>query len=317
MTQMNETKWATVPDISVVMPCLNEQENVRSIAEAVAAELEQVGATFEIIFIDNGSSDGTEAILRQLCAEDRRIRAIFNNRNYGQMRSPTYGIYQARGRAVVGMCSDFQDPPAMLGAFIERWKCGAKIVLGVRRMQGRSWIAAAGYSILGAIGDYRIIPGATGFGLYDRAVVDCLKEWNEPEPFFRGMLVESGFRLETIVFDRPGRAGGRSKNNVWTLLAFSLSALASSSKALLRLPLLLGLGSFAVAAILAGASAIAAIVGASTMLPVILAVVSFYFGIGFLTLGVMGEQLRLIAERSRNTPLVIERERLNFPDGRA
>ena len=165
-----------------------------------------------MVFIDNGSTDGTIDILKGICAADPRIRLIVNNRNYGQMRSPTHGIYQTTGAAVVAISSDFQDPPELIGQFIERWRAGAIIVLGVRQSEKQSplmrSIRAIGYGFFERFGDYRVIPGATGFGLYDRRVVDTLKQWRDPEPFFRGMLVESGYRLETIPYHRPGRAGG-------------------------------------------------------------------------------------------------------------
>jgi len=121
------------PELSIVIPCFNEEENVRAICAAVTAEAERHARSHEIVLIDNRSTDATRAIIRELCAEDGRVRAIFNTRNYGQMRSPTHGIYQAAGEAVIGMCADFQDPPAMIGIFLRQWREGAQIVLAQRR----------------------------------------------------------------------------------------------------------------------------------------------------------------------------------------
>ena len=126
------------PEISVVIPCFNEAENVRAICAAVTAQLERHAKSHEIIVIDNCSTDGTRDIVRELCGNDPRIRAIFNNRNYGQMRSPTYGIYQAGGEAVIGMCADFQDPPELIGEFIREWRAGSQVVLGRRRTERTS-----------------------------------------------------------------------------------------------------------------------------------------------------------------------------------
>ncbi len=112
------------PELSIVIPCFNEEENVRAICAAVTAEAVQHARSHEIILIDNGSTDGTRGIMRALCAEDPRIRVILNNRNYGQMRSPTYAIYQAEGEAVIGMCADFQDPPALIGDLVRQWRAG-------------------------------------------------------------------------------------------------------------------------------------------------------------------------------------------------
>lgn len=305
-------------DVSIVIPCYNEEENAEPIARAVIAALESTGASFELIFIDNDSSDSTVAIVKRLCAADARIKLIANSRNFGQMRSPTYGIYQAQGRAVIGMCADFQDPPALLPEFIERWRQGVPIVLGVRESEAgsarKSIARSIGYGLLDRFADYRVIPNATGFGLYDRKVVDVLAGMNEPEPFFRGMLVESGFRIETIPFARPMRAAGISKNNFSRLLDFYLSSLGSSSKRLLRLPFYfaafagLGAGACAVLAILA------ALFGSGFATPLgWIAFAELHFAILCGFLGMIGEQMRLVAERSRNAPLVIERERVNLP----
>ncbi|HVJ03388.1 MAG TPA: glycosyltransferase family 2 protein [Sphingomonas sp.] len=309
------------PELSIVIPCFNEQENVRAICAAVTAEAARHVRSHEIILIDNDSTDATREHMRALCAEDPRIRAIFNNRNYGQMRSPTYGIYQAEGAAVIGMCADFQDPPAMIGELVTRWRGGAQIVLGQRRSERASPLLRVarglGYAFLRRYGDYPVIPGATGFGLFDREVVDTLAAWNEPEPFFRGMLVESGFRLAVVPFDRPERAAGTSKNGFGALASFALSGLAGSAKSLLRLPILLAFAAAGIAIlILFGAGLAAFLEGPALAL--------FGFSVGFamfavllLFLGLIGEQVRMLAERSRNVPLVIEGERINFPPERA
>ena len=308
-------------ELSIVIPCYNEEENVQAICAAVAAEAERHVQSYEIILIDNGSTDRTRLLMRHLCAEHPRIRAIFNNRNYGQMRSPTYGIYQAEGAAVIGMCADFQDPPEMIGAFVRQWRAGAQIVLAQRRSERTSpllgLIRRLGYGLLGRYGDYPVIPGATGFGLYDREVVDTLAAWNEPEPFFRGMLVESGFRMAIMPFDRPERAAGETKNNVAALYSFALSGLAGSGKSLLRLPIPLALLAAAAVVPLAAGTVAAAIVGGAVWPLLGLTVATAMFAIILLFLGLLGEQVRMLAERSRNVPLVIEQERLNFPAGRA
>ncbi|MET0307472.1 MAG: glycosyltransferase family 2 protein [Sphingomonas sp.] len=309
------------PELSIVIPCFNEVENVRAICRAVSAEAAQHAASHEIILIDNDSTDGTREIIRALCAEDPRIRAIFNNRNYGQMRSPTYGIYQAGGAAVIGMCADFQDPPAMIGEFMRLWRAGAQVVLGQRRSEeGDAMLGSVrrlGYGLLGRVADYPVIPGATGFGLFDRVVVDALAQWREPEPFFRGMVVESGFRLALVPFDRPARAAGSSKNGFAALASFALSGLAGSAKSLLRAPIPIALGAAALALPLLIAAA-AALVTSGPFWPLLsLAFVMALFAVLMFFLGLIGEQVRMIAERTRGVPLVLESERINFPAHRA
>jgi glycosyltransferase involved in cell wall biosynthesis len=306
------------PEISAVIPCLNEAENAAAIARAVGDQLEALGVAYEIIFIDNGSTDGTVAIVKGLCAGDQRIRLIVNTRNFGQMRSPTHAIYQASGEAVIGISADFQDPPELIGPLVARWRAGAMIVLGVRASEDTSWflnfIRAIGYGFFSRFGDYRVVPGATGFGLYDRRVVDCLRTWRDPEPFFRGMLAESGFPLETIPYHRPQRAGGQSKNNPLSLLSFALSGLASSSKGLLRLPFYFALVVSLTTLLTMLAGVTRAILGHAPWLILGLALAQACFAAICFFLGFIGEQVRLIAEIVRDTPLVVERERVNFPN---
>ena len=308
------------PELSIVIPCFNEAENVEAICAAVTAEAMLHAHSHEIILIDNCSTDATRALMRKLCTADPRIRAIFNNRNYGQMRSPTYGIYQAEGRAVIGMCADFQDPPAMIGEFVRQWRAGAQVVLGQRRSESASPLLRLarrlGYGFLGRFGDYPVIPGATGFGLFDREVVDTLAAWNEPEPFFRGMLVESGFRLAVVPFDRPQRAAGESKNDFAALFSFALSGLAGSAKSLLRMPIALAFGVVGIALALLLATFVAVALGGPVWALLGFTMGFAMFGVLLLFLGLIGEQVRMLAERSRNVPLVIEEERLNFPAGR-
>lgn len=309
------------PELSIVIPCFNEEDNVRPICAAVTAEAERHTASHEVILIDNCSTDGTQAIMRDLCLADPRIRAIFNNRNYGQMRSPTYGLYQAEGMAVIGMGADFQDPPSMIGEFMRQWRAGAQIVLAQRRSEPASFLLGLarkiGYRILRRFGDYPIIPGATGFGLFDRQVIDTLAAWNEPEPFFRAMLVESGFRLSILPFDRPARAAGESKNNPAALYSFALSSLAGSGRSILRLPIALSFVSAVFTLGMAVAMIVTACLGGAFGTLAGLTLNLAMFSILLLFLGLLGDQVRMLAERSRNVPLVIEEERINFPSARS
>jgi glycosyltransferase involved in cell wall biosynthesis len=307
----------SVPDISVVIPCRNEEANAEAIAAAVISELEPLSITFDIIFIDNESSDQTVPIIREMCRRDPRIRLIVNTRNFGQMRSPTHGIFAARGRAVIGMCADFQDPPALLPRFVERWRAGVDIVLGVRESEKSGVILDTtrklSYALARNFGDHAIIPNATGFGLYDRKVVDAIRAMNEPEPFFRGMLVETGYPLETITYHRPQRARGKSNNNFFALLDFAVGGLTASSKRLLRVPLYIGvLGAIATFVMFVGGIA-AFFLDRPIAGWFIAMILQAQFALLFGFIGLMGDHIRLISERTRRTPLVLERERINFP----
>jgi glycosyltransferase involved in cell wall biosynthesis len=307
------------PEVSVVIACRNEEDNAEAIAAAVIAQLETVTDSFDIIFIDNESQDRTVEIIRGLSSREPRVRLIINTRNYGQMRSPTHGIYQAGGRAVISMCADFQDSPALLPQFVRRWRDGVDIVLGVRESEKSgavlTFMRGLSYGLQKRFGDYSIIPNATGFGIYDRRVVEAIRALNEPEPFFRGLLVETGFAIETIPFKRPARAGGRSNNNFFTLLDFALNGLAGSSKKLLRAPLYVAflIGLLTVFSLLGAVYAL--FTGHSVQLWLLSAMIEGQFCLMFLFLGLLGVQMALVSERTRNQPLVLERERVNFPPG--
>jgi len=303
-------------EVSVIIPCRNEEANAEAIAAAVVAEVTKETADYEIIFIDNGSTDRTVELVKRLCEGNERIKLIVNNKNYGQLRSPTHAIYQTRGKAVIGICADFQDPPPMIGEFIRRWRAGADIVLAVRESEKSPLLVKIirylGYRVLNMIADYPVIAGATGFGLYDRAVVDQLASWREPQPFFRGMLVESGYSIETIPYVRPPRERGETNNNFFTMADFGLSALSGSSMGLLRLPFYFAAVVFALTGLTLLAALGRALFGYLPWGLLEFALIEFGFAWLFLFLALIGDQVRLISERTRNVPLVIEKERVNF-----
>ncbi len=314
---IHERALVASPEVTVCIACRNEEENVEAIAAAVTASMEQVDASFDIIFIDNESTDRTVEIVTRMCAEDARIKLIVNTRNFGQMRSPTHAIYEAGGRGVISMCADFQDSPDLLPEFVARWRAGAPIVLGVRKVEKSTLLLTffreLSYRMQRRFGDYPIIPNATGFGIYDRKVVNALKQLNEPEPFVRGLLVETGFQIATIPFDRPERAGGRSKNNFFTLLDFALNGLAGSSKGLLRTPLYIAFVFGLVTLFCLGGAVLSPLWNGSWQLWLFAVLLETQLTFIFLFMGLLGVQVGLISERTRNQPLVIERERINFP----
>jgi len=307
---------SATPEISVVIPCLNEEENAAAIANAVTKQFEPLTDSFEIIFIDNGSTDGTAAIVRNLCARDARIRLIINTRNFGQMRSPAHALFQAKGRGIIGIAADFQDPPELIPELIRRWRAGTDIVLGVSETKKTSLLYSSlrkfSYDLQRKFGDYPIIPNATGFGIYDAKVIRAIGELNEPEPFIRGLLIETGYAIDTITFKRPERAAGHSKNGFFTLLDFALSGLAYSSKGLLRAPLYFSFIAFAATIVSMLGAAWSIAWAQNPRMWMFAALLEFQFGLLFLFLGILGVQVRLISDRTRGMPLVIERERVNF-----
>lgn len=306
------------PTISVVIPTRNEEANIVQMAAAIVEQMEKTGETFDLIFIDNASDDRTVELGREICAKDARIRLIVNARNFGQMRSPTHGIFVARGEAVINLCADFQDPPELIPSFIEKWRAGTNIILGVRESEKSSFmlskIRRLSYWFAAKFGDYPVVRNATGFGIYDRKVVETIRKLKEPEPFFRGMLAETGYSMETISYPRPQRAGGRSNNNFFALLDFTLSALAGASKRFVRVPFFVGAITLVASVAAIPLGILAWLLGGSIVPWLWLALFELHFGLLFVFLGVVGDQIRLISERTRQTPLVIERERVNFPE---
>ena len=213
----------------------------------------------------------------------------------------------------------FKTPPSLLPKFIQRWQAGADIVLGLRKGEAKnSWplrmTRSLSYWLARNFGDYPVLPDATGFGLYDARVVKAVSRLAEPEPFFRGMIVETGYRLETISFARPPRAAGKSKNTVPALFDFAMSTLAGSSKRLLRFPIYLG----AFGALMTGVTLTGGIVAFFLGKPIagwfIASIVQAELALLFGFLGLLGDNVRIISERTRGTPLVLERERVNFPE---
>lgn len=305
------------PELSFVVPCYNEGGNVEMMCEALTREGKAHAKSFEIILIDNGSTDSTREKIRTICATNLNVRAIFNTRNFGQMRSPTHAIYQTRGRAVIGLCADFQDPPEMIGEFVRLWRQGAPIILGQRRNEkvpfGLRIARSASYILLERFADYEALPQVTGFGLYDRKVVDLLASWNDPEPFFRGMLVESGYPITLIPFDRPERKVGKTTNNFSTLLDFALASLASSSRKMMQLPLIWAPFAGLLAAFLVIAGAIALVFDGPAFALTGFGLQIGLFSILMLFIGLLGVQVRTLSDRTRGMPLVVEEERINFP----
>ncbi|HVO30922.1 MAG TPA: glycosyltransferase family 2 protein, partial [bacterium] len=190
-----------LPLISIVTPCYNEEGNVHELYEQIKAEMAKLAGKYryEQIYIDNASKDGTVEELRRIAKADPNVKVIVNVRNFGHIRSPYHGILQARGVAVICMASDLQDPPALIPKFIEQWEQGFKVALGVRASTEEAFPMAAirglYYGMLARLSDVEVVQFATGFGLYDREVVEILRTMAEPYPYFRGLLAEIGFPI--------------------------------------------------------------------------------------------------------------------------
>ena len=306
--------------ISVVTPCYNEEENVRDVYEQVKMVFEELnGYTYEHIFIDNASQDATVAILKEIARNDKRVRIIVNTRNFGHMRSPYHGLLQTRGDAVVSLVADLQDPPHLIKDFIRKWEEGYKVVIGVKRRSEESPIMfrlrGLFYRTLRKLADIDLVEQYTGFGLYDRRVVEILRSLNDPYPYFRGLIVEIGFEIAKIEYTQPKRKRGITKANFYILYDLAMLGLTNYSKAPLRLATMFGFVSAAVSLFVAFFYLVNKLLFwnrfAIGMAGVIIGMF-FMSGVLLFCIGILGEYLGSVHTQVLRRPLVIERERINF-----
>ena len=202
---MDQTKL-----ISIVTPCYNEEENVELLYQRVKEVISSLPHyRYEHIFIDNHSSDGTVSILKRLAANDPNVKIIVNARNFGHIRSPHHAILQTRGEAVISMVADLQDPPELIAAFIKKWEEGFKIVIGVKSQSEEHPLFFAVrrlyYQLVSRLSEIELVKNFTGFGLYDRSVVEILRKIDDPYPYFRGLICDIGFDRAEIEYVQPAR----------------------------------------------------------------------------------------------------------------
>jgi polyisoprenyl-phosphate glycosyltransferase len=306
--------------ISVVTPCYNEEANVRELYQRIKAVFDALPAyRYEQIFIDNASRDGTAAALRELAAADSNVKVILNARNFGHIRSPYYALLQARGDAVVGMASDLQDPPELIPAFVERWEQGARAVMGVKEQSDETLlmysVRGAYYRLLDRIADIRIVRQATGFGLYDRVVIDQLRRLDDPYPYFRGLVAELGYQTATVPYRQPARRRGITSNNFYSLYDLAMLGIVNHSKVPLRLATIFGFGMALLSFLIALGYLVAKLVfwdEFSLGLAPILIGFFFLSSVQLAFVGIVGEYIGSIYTQVKKLPLVVERERINW-----
>jgi glycosyltransferase involved in cell wall biosynthesis len=306
--------------ITVIVPCYNEDANVEILYQRLCEVFSRIeGVEWQVLFIDNNSVDGTQDRLRSLAGRDRRVKVIFNVRNFGPLRSPLHAFFQAPGDAVVAMACDLQDPPDLLEEFVRLWRNGLKVVIGVKPKSRESrlmfWLRRAYYRLLGQISDTPLIENFTGFGLYDREVIETLRGIPDRRPYFRGLIADLGYTRAEVPFVQPRRETGVTKNNFYALYDVAMMGLTSHSRVPLRLATMAGFLLGSLSLLVAVMYLVAKLVFwnsfALGQAPVLIGV--FFFGsVQMFFVGILGEYIGAIHAQIHPRPWVIERERLNF-----
>jgi polyisoprenyl-phosphate glycosyltransferase len=306
--------------ITIMTPCYNEELNVRELHRrlmAVAATFPQY--RFEHLFVDNASTDNTVAVLRDMAAQDPSVKVIVNARNVGADRSGMHGLLQAEGDAVGVLVADLQDPPELFADMIRAWEQGAPIVAGIKNTSDESAIMyrlrTAYYRLIARLTNVRILAHFTGFGLYDRSVMDKIRaDFRDPYPYFRGMIAELGLPVTQIHYNQNRRARGITSQNFYSLYDFAMLGITNLSKVPLRFVIFAGFIS-AFLSFLTGMFYLVYKLIYWThfdvgIAPVVLGL--FFLGsVQLIALGIIGEYVGSIHTLVLRRPLVTEKERIN------
>ena len=307
--------------ISVIVPCKNEELNIKNCYDEIKKVLEKYNTEFdyEIIFIDNASNDKTVEEIKKLTSIDKKLKAIINSRDFGQVRSPYYAMLQATGDVIISVNSDMQTPINLIEDFVEEWKKGYLMVLAIRNESHESLFLKTFknlyYKILAKISNVDVFPNFIGFGLYDSKIIEIFRKIKTINPYLRGMVSEVGFKKKFIYYDEPKRIHGKTKNNFFSFLDLALIGFTSYSKAPLRLVTLVGtffsLIFFTVSLIYLILKIIYWNEFELGFAPILIGI--FFIGsIQLLSIGVIGEYIGAIFEDVKDRPIVIEKERINF-----
>lgn len=307
--------------ISIVTPCYNEEGNVEELYTQVKAVMARFADKYdyEHIFIDNSSLDNTVAELKKLAEADPNVKIIINSRNFGHIRSPYHAVLQAYGDAVIPMVADLQDPPTMIADFLHKWEEGFKIVLGVKSTSEETFVMfllrKAYYNFINRLSDIQLTKNNTGFGLYDKAVIDVLRKLDDPYPYFRGLVSEIGFESAKIEYKQRARKRGITKNNWYTLYDLAMLGVTSHSKIPLRIATLMGFFMSAICLLIAVGYFIYKLINWQNfqlgLAPLVVGLFLFA-SVQLFFIGILGEYIGAIHTQVLKRPLVVEKERVNF-----
>ena len=306
--------------ISIITPCYNEEANVMNLYKQVRQVMADVGRyRYEHIFIDNHSADNTVAILKSIASEDPNVKIIVNSRNFGHIRSPIHALFATTGDAVISIVADLQDPPPMIADFLREWENGAYCVLGIKRSSEEHslmfWLRKQYYKFADRMSSMETIQNYTGFGLYDRKVVELVRSFDDPYPYFRGMIAEIGLLTVKLLYDQPMRRFGVTKNNWYTLYDIGMLGIINYSKIPLRLATFAGFAGAVLSFLIALGYLTAKLLFWSTftvgVAPMLIGVF-FIQSLLLVFLGVLGEYIGAIYTQLQHRPYAVELERVNF-----
>ena len=306
--------------ISIVTSCFNEEDNISILYKKLSAIIDnlQTRYDFEIIFIDNASTDFTHEELKKIALDDKRVKLILNSRNFGNIKSPYYAICQATGDAIIYLASDLQDPPELIYDFIENWEKGCEVVIA--RKYDSNKIAFLDlmrkfyYFALDILKDEgtKLVRNYKGFGLYDKKVIDKVKEVDDPYPVFRGAVLDLGYRMKIIDFNQPERKNGVDKQNLLTLWDNGMLGLTRTTKVPIHIITMLGFFGTLITAVLVLLSLICYVGYVNFIIPKKMLSLYLLMFIQILSVGMIGEYLIMLCRFAEKKPLVIEKERVNF-----
>ncbi len=308
--------------ISIVTPCYNEEENIGELYRQVKEVLTHLPQyDYEHLFIDNASTDNTAAILKQIASQDRHVKVIINTRNFGHIRSPHYALMKTSGDAVIHIVADLQDPPSLIVDFINKWEEGYKVVIGVKSESEESrlpfLIRKAYYNLIAKLSDTPLIKNFTGFGLYDKKVIEILRRIDDPYPYFRGLICDIGFEIAQVKYIQPKRKKGVSKNNFFTLYDIAMLGITNHSKIPLRLAAMIGFLMAILSLLVASVYFIYKLIFWDSftvgLAPLVIGLF-FFSAVQLFFIGIIGEYIGSIHTQVLKRPLVVEKESINFED---
>jgi dolichol-phosphate mannosyltransferase len=314
VSRVVDPKKAARPDISVVIPVYNEEDNLPRLHERLIAALDPTGLAYEIVFVDDGSRDGSLAHLRALAVNDQRVLAVELARNFGHQVAISAGLDHSRGQGVIVMDADLQDPPEVLPEFIAKWREGYDVVYAIREQRKENWVKRAAYAVfyrlLQRVANIEIPMDAGDFCIMDRRVVDLLSGMPERNRFVRGIRSWVGLSQVGLAYERHARHAGRPKYTFSRLVYLALDGLVSFSYIPLRAITMLGFGVSLISIVLAAFYAIQKLTiglnppGFATLIVALF----FLSGIQLITMGVIGEYIGRIFEEVKQRPLYVVRD---------